>query len=110
MSACVATAAPDRVTQRTPCWVEGSIIDTDGKPVPGARIEVWEADDGGKYDVQYGDGRVAGRAHLFSDDAGTFRFWGIVPTPYPIPFDGPVWTMLEAVNRSPMRASTCISW
>jgi hydroxyquinol 1,2-dioxygenase len=38
-----------------PCWVEGTITDTDDKPVPGARIEVWEADDDGLYDVQYSD-------------------------------------------------------
>lgn len=89
----------------TPCWVEGSVTDSDGKPVPGARIEVWEADDDGRYDVQYDDGRVAGRAHLFSDDDGNYRFWGIVPTPYPIPDDGPVGSLLGAVSRSPMRAA-----
>ena len=89
----------------TPCWVEGTITDTSGAPVPGARIEVWEADDDGHYDVQYGDGRVAGRAHLFADDQGAYRFWGIVPTPYPIPDDGPVGKLLGAVGRSPMRAS-----
>jgi hydroxyquinol 1,2-dioxygenase len=88
-----------------PCWVEGTVRDTDGKPVPGARIEVWEADDDGLYDVQYDDGRTAGRGHLFADDDGGFRFWAITPTPYPIPHDGPVGRMLEAVNRSPMRAA-----
>jgi hydroxyquinol 1,2-dioxygenase len=72
--------------------------------VAGARIEVWEADDDGQYDVQYDDGRVAGRAHLFSDEAGGFRFWGVTPTPYPIPHDGPVGRLLEATNRSPVRA------
>ncbi len=88
-----------------PCWVEGSVRDTDGKPVPGARIEVWEADADGFYDVQYGDGRTAGRAHLFSADDGSFRFWAVTPTPYPIPHDGPVGAMLAATGRSPMRAS-----
>ena len=33
---------------------------------PRARIEVWEADEDGLYDVQYGDDRIAGRGHLFS--------------------------------------------
>ena len=47
-----------------PCWVEGTVTDTDGKTVPGARIEVWEADDDGFYDVQYPDDRTAARAHL----------------------------------------------
>ncbi|TSD93626.1 hydroxyquinol 1,2-dioxygenase [Skermania sp. ID1734] len=88
-----------------PCWLEGTVTDTDGNPVPGARIEVWEADESGRYDVQYPDGRVAGRAHLFTDDAGAYRFWALTPTPYPIPHDGPVGKLLAAVNRSPMRAS-----
>ena len=88
-----------------PCWVEGTVTDTAGDPVPNARIEVWEADDDGFYDVQYTDGRVAGRAHLYSDENGNYSFWGLTPTPYPIPHDGPVGHMLAAVGRSPVRAS-----
>lgn len=88
-----------------PCWVEGTVKDTNGNPVPNARIEVWEADDDGFYDVQYTDGRVSGRAHLYSDENGNYNFWGLTPTPYPIPYDGPVGKMLDATGRSPMRAS-----
>jgi hydroxyquinol 1,2-dioxygenase len=88
-----------------PCWVEGTVRDTEGNAVADARIEVWEADEDGFYDVQYGDDRVAGRAHLFSDRDGSFRFWAVTPTPYPIPHDGPVGAMLAATGRSPMRAS-----
>jgi hydroxyquinol 1,2-dioxygenase len=87
------------------CWVEGTVKDTDGNPVPNARIEVWEADDDGFYDVQYTDGRVAGRANLYTDQDGNYSFWGLTPTPYPIPHDGPVGKMLEATGRSPVRAS-----
>jgi hydroxyquinol 1,2-dioxygenase len=88
-----------------PCWVEGTVRDDGGSPLPGALIEVWEADEDGRYDVQYADGRVAARAHLHADDQGAYRFWGITPTPYPIPDDGPVGQLLRAVGRSPMRAS-----
>lgn len=88
-----------------PAWVEGVVRDTDGNPVPGARIEVWEADEEGLYDVQHDDDRVYGRAFLFSEDDGSFRFWGLTPTPYPIPDDGPVGALLKATSRSPMRAS-----
>jgi len=88
-----------------PCWVEGTIRDTVGRPVAGAKIEVWEADDDGFYDVQYDDHRTAARGHLFSDEDGSYRFWAITPTPYPIPHDGPVGQMLEAAGRSPMRAA-----
>ncbi|MGV9865855.1 dioxygenase family protein [Rhodococcus koreensis] len=88
-----------------PCWIEGTVTDTDGRPVPHARIEVWECDEDGYYDVQYDDHRIAGRAHLFSDDTGRYRFWGLTPVPYPIPHDGPVGRMLEATGRSPLRAA-----
>lgn len=88
-----------------PCWVSGTVRGTDGAVIAGARIEVWEADDDGQYDVQYADGRTSGRAHLYSDDDGTYRFWGVTPTPYPIPHDGPVGRMLAATGRSPMRAA-----
>ncbi|GAA3510776.1 dioxygenase [Georgenia daeguensis] len=89
----------------TPCWVEGTVTDTEGNVVPNARIEVWEADDDGFYDVQYDDGRIAGRAWLPSDEEGRYSFWGLTPTPYPIPHDGPVGKMLDSVGRSPVRAA-----
>lgn len=88
-----------------PAWVEGTVKDTDGNPIPNARLEVWECDEDGMYDVQYTDGRMSGRAHLFSDENGEFRFWGLTPVPYPIPYDGPVGKMLAAVGRSPVRAA-----
>lgn len=96
----VANEAPGQ-----PCWVEGVVTDLDGMPLPGARIEVWEADEDGFYDVQYTDGRVDGRAHLYTDEAGGFRFWALTPTPYAIPHDGPVGEMLRATSRSPIRAA-----
>ncbi|GII33892.1 dioxygenase family protein [Planotetraspora mira] len=86
-----------------PAWVEGTIRGADGEPVPGARIEVWEADAEGFYDVQHEGGRVYGRAHLFADEEGEFRFWGIFPTPYAIADDGPVGDLLTATERSPYR-------
>lgn len=91
--------------QGEPCWVEGVVTDTTGRPIAGAVIEVWEADEDGFYDVQYDDGRMAARAHLITDSTGSYAFWGITPTPYPIPHDGPVGALLQHVGRSPMRAS-----
>ena len=88
-----------------PAWIEGTVTDTEGNPVPNARIEVWECDEDGFYDVQYGDDRTMARAHLFTDDRGEYRFWGLTPVPYPIPHDGPVGKMLAATGRSPVRAA-----
>ncbi|HTU30567.1 MAG TPA: intradiol ring-cleavage dioxygenase [Solirubrobacteraceae bacterium] len=86
-----------------PCWVEGRVTATDGTPIRGARLEVWEADEDGLYDVQYDDGRTAGRARMRADDEGRFGFWSVKPAPYPIPHDGPVGQLLSATARSPMR-------
>ncbi len=87
-----------------PCWVEGVLRAADGSPVAGARIDVWEADDDGRYDTQYADGRTAARGAVISAADGGFRFWALTPTPYPIPSDGPVGQLLAATGRSPMRA------
>jgi hydroxyquinol 1,2-dioxygenase len=86
-----------------PCHISGTVRDTAGNPVPGARVEIWESDEDGFYDVQYGGGRVAGRGHLFTDDRGGYRFWSVRPAPYPIPHDGPVGELLSAAGRGPMR-------
>lgn len=88
-----------------PCLITGSVRDLDGNPIAGARVEVWEADDDGFYDVQYGDDRTAARAYFLVPEDGEFSFWGLTPTPYPIPNDGPVGKLLEHVGRSPLRAS-----
>lgn len=88
-----------------PCWVEGTVTDTDGNPVAGARVDVWECDEDGFYDVQYPDGRVAARGHLYTDQHGGYRFWGLTPVPYPIPRDGPVGSLVAAAGRLPMRAA-----
>lgn len=90
-----------------PCWVEGRVTDTDGNPVPGARIEVWEADEDGFYDVQLDGGgqpgTMTGRGHLFSADDGTYAFWSVLPASYGIPDDGPVGDLLAAAARSNYR-------
>ncbi len=87
-----------------PCYMHGSVRSLDGAPIPDARIEVWQADDLGRYDVQYDDLENArGRGHLFSDSDGRYAFWSLLPTAYPIPDDGPVGDLLTAAQRSPMR-------
>lgn len=88
-----------------PCWVQGTVRDTAGAPLPGALLEIWECDEDGFYDVQYaGEDRTAARGRLQTDQDGCFRLWALTPVPYPIPHDGPVGRLLSATGRSPMRA------
>jgi hydroxyquinol 1,2-dioxygenase len=87
-----------------PCYMAGRVVDVEGEPVAGARVEVWQADDDGFYDVQYaGLDEPRGRGHLFTDEDGRFAFWSVKPEAYPIPADGPVGELLDAGGRGPMR-------
>jgi protocatechuate 3,4-dioxygenase beta subunit len=80
---------------------------TTGAPVSGVKIDVWETDSHGKYDVQYADrgDNADGRAVIESDAEGVFWFKAIVPEPYPIPNDGPVGKLLEKLGRHCWRPS-----
>lgn len=88
----------------TSLLVIGSIKDTRGNPVPEVKVDVWEGDSKGFYDVQ-NPNRTGpdGRGVLQSDAEGLFYFTAIVPVPYPIPMDGPVGEMLQALGRHPNR-------
>ncbi|KAM0544388.1 hypothetical protein ACHAPJ_011849 [Fusarium lateritium] len=89
-----------------PLLVLCTVKDINGSPISGAKIDVWETDSKGFYDVQHADRTGPdGRAVLTSDDMGTFWFKAIVPVPYPIPHDGPVGKLLKALGRHPYRPS-----
>ena len=92
--------------QGTPCLVLCTVKDTDGKPIEGVKIDIWETDSNGKYDVQYEDRTMPdGRAVMESDKEGVLWFKAIVPVPYPIPHDGPVGKLLKLLKRHPYRPS-----
>ncbi len=82
-----------------PCWVTGSVRATSGEPLAGVRIDVWEADEDGFYDVQRAGQITAGRGWLVSGPDGDFRFWSVKPSAYPLPADGPVGQLLDATGR-----------
>lgn len=87
-----------------PCVVRGHVRGLDGEAIAGARLEVWQADDEGLYDVQKpGLDHAQGRGVLHTRADGSFDFRSIVAEAYPIPTDGPVGRMLEACGRSPWR-------
>ncbi len=86
------------------CHVRGQIRALDGRAIPNARIEVWQADADGLYDVQRTDiNKHQARGILQSDANGHYHFQSILAEAYPIPHDGPVGDMLRATNRHPWR-------
>jgi hydroxyquinol 1,2-dioxygenase len=88
-----------------PCFLHGRVLSTSGEPIPGALLEIWQADENGFYDVQQKEPTYSfyGRGHLLADQEGKYFFWSVKPAAYPIPEDGPVGELLLAANRSPMR-------
>lgn len=85
-------------------YVEGRVLDTNGKPVPNAVIETWETDSEGFYDTQYSDrARPDCRGKLQSDEEGRYSYRAVVPVAYAIPGDGPVGELLLHLNRHNMR-------
>ena len=89
----------------TPMRVHGRIVDTEGNPVAGAKIDVWQANDEGFYDVQQKgiqpDFNLRGVFRTGAD--GRYHFRGVKPKFYPIPDDGPVGRLLRALGRHPYR-------
>jgi protocatechuate 3,4-dioxygenase beta subunit len=89
----------DSGTAGEPCLVTGRVVNTAGEPLPGALVDIWQADAGGNYDVQQPDAVPVGtlRGLFTCDGAGAFWFRTVVPAPYPIPSDG------AATGRHPNR-------
>jgi catechol 1,2-dioxygenase/hydroxyquinol 1,2-dioxygenase len=87
------------------CVVHGTVRDQDGRPVPHAQVDVWQADAQGFYDVQRPDLQPQGngRGLFTTDDSGRFYFESVVPAHYPIPTDGPVGELLAATGRHAYR-------
>ena len=87
-----------------PLLVEGTVSSSDGAPLAGAIVDIWQADGDGYYDVQQPEleGMLL-RARFRTDEEGRFRFRSIMPAYYPIPHDGPVGQMLAATKRHPNR-------
>jgi protocatechuate 3,4-dioxygenase beta subunit len=87
-----------------PMLVSCSIKDTKGNPISDVRIDIWETDSSGHYDVQHpGREGPSERCVMKSDAKGEFWFHAIKPVSYPVPHDGPVGRLLEGLERHCMR-------
>ena len=87
-----------------PMFFNARVIDTDGQPVAGARVDIWHSDDDGHYDIMLPEQKDPAMRGLFRTDAhGRVWFTSILPKSYPIPDDGTVGDLLRVSNRSIMR-------
>jgi protocatechuate 3,4-dioxygenase beta subunit len=69
--------------------MSGRVVDEDGRPVPHAMLEIWQANAGGRYrhrmDQPHSplDPHFNGYGRVMTDSEGRYRFKTIKPGPYP---------------------------
>lgn len=85
-------------------FVEGQVRDTDGKPVPGAVVDVWHANTKGGYShFDPSQSAYNLRRRIRTDDEGRYRFRSLVPSGYGVPPDGPTNALLSVLGRHGQR-------
>jgi hydroxyquinol 1,2-dioxygenase len=87
-----------------PAHIHGRVLDTEGKLVADAVVDVWSTNKNGFYENQdpsQPDYNLRGRFR--TDAEGYFDLWTVKPVSYPIPNDGPVGELLKLTKRHNMR-------
>ena len=85
--------------------VRGRVLDVDGTPLSGVKIDVWQANEEGFYDVQQKgiQPEFNLRGVFRTGEDGCYWFKAVRPKYYSIPDDGPVGHLLGELGRHPFR-------
>ena len=86
-----------------PMVLNGVVKDTNGKPIAGAELDVWQVQSNAMYDVQEGSDWRNMRGIFTTDAQGKFEIRTVRPVDYTVPDDGPVGKMLRAAGRDKWR-------
>ncbi len=87
-----------------PLFMQGRVFNTEGEPLAGAVVDVWQANTGGTY--SYFDGTQSEfnlRRRIVTDAEGRYRLRSIVPSGYGCPPDGPTQQLLDQLGRHGQR-------
>ena len=85
---------------------EGVIRDTEGNPIAGAELDIWQTAPNGLYASQDEEQDTYSFHGLMSvGDDGRYAFTTVKPVEYTVPSDGPVGDILRACGRHPWRPS-----
>lgn len=93
-----------------PMLIRGRILNTAGKGIQNALVDIWETDGNGFYDMQdpeYNEPDCRGK--FVTDQDGRFFLKAVKPVDYPIPNDGPVGQILRLFNRDCRRPAHVVS-
>jgi len=86
-----------------PCFLVGTVSDLNGKPVQGAKLDLWQADADGLYESQLGAQEPTLRAVFHTGADGKYAIRTIAPPGYSIPMDGTVGDLLRHTDISHFR-------
>jgi hydroxyquinol 1,2-dioxygenase len=87
-----------------PALVYGRVLDLNGDAIAGAEVDVWQNGADQLYAVQKPEAEEDHlRGRFITREDGSYAFVAVRPTPYPIPYDGPVGKMLDLTGRHPWR-------
>ena len=84
-------------------YVSGVVRGMDGQPIPGAVLDVWQADADGAYEAQLDEADQYLRGVFRTDQDGRYGLWTIAPKGYAIPMDGPVGDLIAQTEISHYR-------
>ncbi len=85
---------------------EGFIRDTDGNPIAGAELDIWQTAPNGLYASQDEEQDTYSFHGLMTTGVdGRYAFTTVKPVEYTVPSDGPVGDILRACGRHPWRPS-----
>ncbi|MDP5219666.1 dioxygenase [Ruegeria sp. 2205SS24-7] len=85
---------------------EGVIRDTEGNPIAGAELDIWQTAPNGLYASQDEEQDTYSFHGLMTvGDDGRYAFTTVKPVEYTVPSDGPVGDILRACGRHPWRPS-----
>jgi hydroxyquinol 1,2-dioxygenase len=88
----------------SPLFISGVVRDLDGNPVPGAVLDLWQADNEGLYESQHADVDEARlRAKYTTREDGSYCVRTVAPLGYTIPMDGPVGDLISRTEISHFR-------
>lgn len=85
-----------------PLIMHGTVYGRDGKPVPGAKVEVWHCNTKGFYSHFDPTGEQQPfnmRRTIIADAQGRYKFRSILPKGYGCPPDGPTQALLNQLGR-----------
>ena len=86
--------------------MHGTVYGSDGRPLPGARVEVWHCDTRGFYSHFDPTGLQSDfnmRRTIVADESGRYRFQSILPSGYGVPPGSPTERLLTALGRHGQR-------